>query len=215
MDISNPDNNSGQVQEHINKAKSLKVSGQEELALTEFRRAAVLDPNIFEVQLEIGRLSRGKAKTDPLFARYSFDAYHKASRMDLQHQQAHDEYITAAQKMGKLEMLYDQYKALIEGNPDNENLKRCRSNIQNLLMAQMPANVSVGDATSTKKLRKALMIAGIGGMLFGVALIFSPIILKSVGKAPLSKETAKNLFRTGLILSVAGTLTIGTRAFVK
>ena len=211
--MDNPSND--QIAATVKKAVSLKAQGQYDLALTEYRRAAIMDPNLMDIQLEIGRLAREKAKVDPLFSRYSYEAFQKAAHLSLDHQQAHDEFIAASQKAGKLDVLYDQYKALLEKNPTNENLKRCVSNIRNLVMAMIPANVSAGDDSFHKKIRKVLLIAGVGAILFGVVLMFAPVILKSVKKTPISKTTAQNLFRAGLTLAVGGGLSIVSRAFVK
>src|SRR5438105_4727584 len=88
---------------HYKSGLGLKAQGQMDAALTAFRRAAIADPKFFAAQFEIGLLCREKAKTDRIFLRYSFDALRQAARLNLTNENAHNQYIMAAQKMGVLD----------------------------------------------------------------------------------------------------------------
>src|SRR5882672_9891069 len=98
-----------QAGEHFKRASELKSIGHTDAALTEFRRAALADPSYAAAHFEVGLLCKEKAKRDPLFSRYAYDAFRQAARLDLHHAEAHNQYIMAAQKSGALENLLQQY----------------------------------------------------------------------------------------------------------
>ncbi len=195
-----PPSNS-EADKHYKSGMELKANGQPDAALTEFRRAVILDPNHFNSQLEIGFQCRVKAKTDRTFLRYALEAFRKAARLDRTNETAHNQYIMVGQQMGLLDELHAEYATLAKNNPDNALLQQCNKNIITLSMAMMPQGVSVGDSGASP-LRKIFLIASLICLFLGLGtLIASPALLKA-GK--ISKEQVSSMARTGMVMSAAG-----------
>src|SRR5262245_22963551 len=123
------------AQELYQKGLDLKSKGHFDLALTEFRRAVLADNTHFPSLMEIGALCKEKSKIEPLFLRHSFEAYRSAARLDLNHAEAHNQYIMAGQKMGLLEDLHEEYARLSKADPSNALLAQCNKNVVALSMA--------------------------------------------------------------------------------
>lgn len=160
-----------QAEQFYQKGLSFKKSGDLDSALTEFRRAVLLNPDHFEAQMETGRLCKLRARTEPIYYRHTFEAFHSAAKLNLTHTEAHDEYITAAQKLERLDELLQEYDTWIKFNPDNPLLARCRKNIVTISMALIPdkGSASSGPARSPRKLVVLLVIglAVLGMFLLG------------------------------------------------
>lgn len=189
--------------EYYKKGLELKASGRSDLALTEFRRAVLADANHAQAHFEIGLLTKSKADNDPYFLRYAFDAFRNAARLDLNNEQAHDQYIVLGHKMGLLDELHSEYEALAKANPDNPNFQRCAKNIVTLSMALMPDQVNIASSSNNSGIRKILLIVAIGLICFGLILSFVPIVSKRFGTTPMEPETAKRFLWLGF-LSFAG-----------
>ncbi|MCB4757194.1 MAG: hypothetical protein LHV69_09255 [Elusimicrobia bacterium] len=206
MEQSNSNSSGGPVDAFIKKAFELKAQGLNNAALTEFRRAALADPAHFQVQMEMGLLFKAKSNADISFLRYAYEAFKKASHLNINSEQAHDQYILAAQRMGRLEELLQEYKALSARHPDNAFLQRCVKNIITLSMAMIPEKVSV-DEGSSQTLRKAVLLISIGLFLMGLALLFAPAVIKQMLHLKLEAQQISFFVKMGLVfiaLSAAG-----------
>lgn len=152
--------------------------GQPDLALTSFRRAVIADPNFVEAQLQIGLLCKEKARREPMFRRYVFDAFRAVARLDPANASAHDQYILAAQESGRLAELHTEYEALAKNNSGNEIFQRCFKNIMTLEMAMIPQRVDVASSRASGGIRKILLVFSIGMAVIGIACIFLPLLFK-------------------------------------
>lgn len=195
------------------KAVDLKAKGQMDLALTEFRRAVLADNTLAAAHYEIGMLCREKVKREPLFQRHCFEAFRNAARLDLTHADAHTQYIMAAQKMGLLEDLHQEYLKLAKDNPDNAMLQQCLKNVVTISMAMMPQRVTVADSKSIPGLGKALAFVSIGLMLVGVVMIGSAFVMKRKGR--IDPPAAASLLRWGGFAAVLGMGGLLLRSRVK
>jgi tetratricopeptide (TPR) repeat protein len=166
-----------QAEQHYQNGLSLKTSGDADAALTEFRRAALLNPDHFEAQMETGRLCKLRARVEPIYFRHTFEAFRQAARINLTHTEAHDEYITAAQKLERLDELLQEYDTWIKFNPDNPLLVRCRKNILTISMALMPDAVKTNSSNSGKT-RKFTTFFVVGILVIGIVLLGLILFLK-------------------------------------
>ncbi len=200
MDNSNSDS----IEQHLQKAREFKARNDIEGALTEYRRAALADSNSFEAQLGIGLLCKTKIQLDPYYNRHAFEAFRKAARLDLTHQQAHDDYILFAQKLGLLDELLKEYDGWIVKNPDNELLKRCRKNIVTISMAMMPEQVSMASSGPSSLIKKTTLIVSLGAIAMAFVMIFVvPMVKKKVGGGT-QKSEMRNIFIVGTMFGLAG-----------
>lgn len=193
-----------QAQTHLARANELKAAGSLDAALTEYRRAVLADPTLFAAFMEIGAICKDKAKRDPVFQRHVFEAYRSASRLDLNHQEAHDQYIMAGQRLGQLELLHEEYKKLATAHPENPFLQRCAQNIVTLTMAMMPGRVNVSDGGFGKRLRKTVFFISIGLLVLAAAVILGPLALKKTGRANIEPAHMKRFLGLGVFLGLAG-----------
>jgi tetratricopeptide (TPR) repeat protein len=200
------------AQEYYKRGMELKAQGNNEAALTEFRRAALADPNQFEAQYEIGVLCKVKANTDRLFLRYAFDAFRKAARLNLNHQQTHEQYIMVGQKLGLIEELHREYDTLAKNNPENALLQQSAKNIVTLSMAMMPDPVNINDGGLAGSIRKVVLFIAIGFILMGAGLILGPTIVKKTSKPDMPPEMIVRLAKIGFLCGAAGIVTFIVRA---
>lgn len=147
----------------------LKKQALFDSALTEFRRAVIIDPNFVAAQIEIGFLCKEKARHEPVFNTHVYNAFRIAARLDLANEVSHNQYILAAQKMGTLDALRSEYEAWGKQYPDNELVKKCYKNIVTISLAMMPQQVSVNDGKSG--LRKLLLFGALGLLFLGISMI--------------------------------------------
>jgi len=206
MEQSSPNSSGGPAEAFIKKAFEFKSRGQMDAALTEFRRAALADPAHFDVQMEMGLLFKQKANNDKTFLRHAYEAFKKAAHLNINSEQAHDQYILAAQRMGRLDDLLPEYKGLSTRHPDNPFLQRCVKNIITLSMAMIPEKVSVGEGSSGA-LRKALLFVSIGLFVLGVGLVLAPPLARQMLKANLDPSQIRLFIKMGLVsflMSVVG-----------
>lgn len=192
-----------QAEEYYKKGLDLKAAGQSDRALTEFRRAVLSDPDHSKSHYEIGLITKSKAAAEPHFMRYAFDAFRKAARLDLNNQQAHDQYIMVGQKMGQLDELHREYDTLAKANPDNPLFARCAKNIVTLSMALIPDQVNIGGGNHGS-IRKILLFASLGLIFFGIALAFGPLISSKVNNKSLDPGTMKRFIVLGFIAISGG-----------
>lgn len=190
--------------EYYKKGLELKASGLHDRALTEFRRAVLADANHGPAHFEIGLLTKSKGDKEPYFLRYAFDAFRNATRLDVNNQQAHDQYIMVGQKMGRLDELHSEYDALAKAHPENPLFERCAKNIVTLSLALIPENINIGTSANTGGIRKILLFASIGLILFGVALALGPGIYGKLSKTPMTPEMAKRCLWLGFIAMGGG-----------
>lgn len=193
-----------EASQHFQRAVELKARGQMDAALTEYRRAALADAGLVAAHFEIGLLCKEKAKRDPLFSRYAFEAFRQAARLDLTHKEAHNQYIMAAQKMGLMEDLLQQYDDWLKKNPESELMQQCKKNIIALSMAMMPQAVNVGGSKASGAIRKFVVAGSIATILLGLALVFGPPLLSRRAAKPLAKQHMSRLMVLGLFLDAAG-----------
>jgi tetratricopeptide (TPR) repeat protein len=193
-----------QAQAHLARANELKAAGSLDAALTEYRRAALADPKLFAAHMEIAAICKEKAKRDPVFLRHAFEAYRAAARLDLTHQEAHDQYIVAGQRLGHLEQLHEEYKILAKAHPENAFLQRCNQNIVTLTLAMMPDRVNVSDGGFGKRMRKALFFVSIGLVVAAASVIIGPFFLKKTGRAHIEPAAMKRFLTLGVVLGFAG-----------
>jgi hypothetical protein len=177
-----------------------KTQGKIDSALTSFRRAVIADPNFVEAQHQIGLICKEKARIDPMFQRYAFEAFRIVARLDPGNQAAHDQYIQAAQVSKRMEELHAEYDALAKQNPQNELFQRCYKNIITLELAMIPQTVNVGDARASGTMRKFTLLISLGMILLGVALMFLPVVMNK----GIEKKHWGGMMKTGLAMILAG-----------
>lgn len=186
--------------EYTRTGLELKAKGQTDAALTAFRRAAIIDPKCFPALMEIGYLCREKAKRDRIFLRHTFEAFRQAVKLELENEEAHNQYIMAGQQMGMLDSLMMEYGEWIKRYPENQVIQRCHKNIMAISMAMMPQAVNVASASGS--LRKPLMIASILALVGGIGfMVAGPLLLKS-GK--IKAEQVAGLVRIGFFMEASG-----------
>jgi tetratricopeptide (TPR) repeat protein len=166
------------------KGIELKNSGNPEAALTEFRRAVLADPTHFNSQLEVGLLCRSKAAVDPVLMRLAFESFKQAARLNLQHQEVHDNYIMLSQKLGRLDELLIEYENLVKQHPENELLARCKKNILTISMAMMPDKVNIAGGQMSSGMQKLVLFSSIGLIVTGIGMALVPVFLKTAGSKP-------------------------------
>ncbi len=188
--------------DHYQTGLEQKKQGQNDAALTSFRRAVIADPLHAASHLEIGLLCREKAKTDKMFLRYSFDAFRKAAQLDPTNEQAHTYYVTVAQKIGLLEELLDEYSALVKKSPDNALFVRTHKNVIALTMAMMPQQVSIGPASASSGIQKFALFASIVMLLAGIGFLVAPAMLLKQGK--IQKDQVGGMVRLGIVIEAIG-----------
>jgi tetratricopeptide (TPR) repeat protein len=179
-----------------------KTKGTVDAALTSFRRAVIADPNFVEAQFQIGLICKDKGRRDPMFKRYAFDAFRAAARLDAGNQQAHDQYILAAQESGRIEELHAEYDALAKQNPQSDLFQRCYKNILTLEMAMIPQRVDVGGAKASGTMRRFTLAVSFGAILVGLALVFLPALFGKKGQV--EKKHWNGLMKAGMGLAVFG-----------
>ncbi len=207
----NPFLNPEKGNEYFKNAKDLQQKGHFDAALREFRRAVIENPSIFEAWMEIGHLCKTRAGADKMFLRYSYEAYQKAVRLNGQSQEAHDQYITAGQRMGRLQEINDEYLALSKKFPDDPLIQRCFKNTNNLLLALMPEKVNLGQG-GNKKIRGLLLIVSLGLIFVGVGFsFFFPVFLKGL-KVHLTKELLNQFLWVGILMIILGIGGVITRS---
>jgi tetratricopeptide (TPR) repeat protein len=182
------------------KAMEQKAAGEFDAAVTNLRRAVIINPDYFEAQYELGLSFRDKAKFDPAFQRHSFDAFRKAARLNFENEDAHNHYVLAAQQMGVMADLVIEYSELVKKFPDNALLARVNKNIINLSMLMMPGKVEIGSGAGS--LRKFVFLASLVVLLLGLVLVIAPPLLVKSGKIP--KANAGRLLGIGALLCVMG-----------
>jgi len=195
--------------EFLAKGKELKTKGHFDAALTEFRRAALANPKLFEAWMEIGALCKMKANSDKMFLRYSYDAFQKATRIDPSKQEAHDQYIVVGQMMGKLEEINEEYRRLTKEFPNEPLIQRCFKNTSTLVMSLIPEKVNFGPSENTNKIKTALFFTSIALILLGAGTIGLPVILIKAFKIKMTAELANQIMRAGIgmiILGIAGVI---------
>jgi tetratricopeptide (TPR) repeat protein len=178
-----------------------KTQGQPDTALTSFRRAVIADPNFVEAQFQIGLICKDRARLDKMFARYAFDAFRVAARLDPTNQQAQDQYILAAQENGRITELHTEYEALARKNPQSDIFQRCYKNILTLELAMIPQRVSVGSASASSTMRRFTLFASIGFILVGLACVFLPILFK---KGNVDPHHSNAMAKAGMAMIVFG-----------
>jgi tetratricopeptide (TPR) repeat protein len=193
---------SAQTEAFMKRANELKSQGQWDAALTEYRRAALSDPSHFDAQLEMGRLFKEKAKRDRMFLRHSFEAFRSAARLNLRHQEAHEQYIMMAQQMNLLDDLLREYDHWLKSDPDSELLQRCKKNIVAISMALIPQQVNMGDTGASTAVKKLVFFCSVGGLLAGAGLMLAAPLLVRSGKV--TKERLAPLVRVGLLCAGLG-----------
>ncbi len=170
-----------QAEQFYQKGLELKKAGDLEAALTEFRRAALLDNTHIPAQMEIGRLCKIRAQVEPIYYRHTFEAFRQAARLDLTNTEAHDGYIMAAQKLGRLDEVLLEYDAWLKAHPENGLIATRRKNILTISMAMMPEKPTMNTAGTTKSRRMVILMAG--GLFFLGAFLFAGIAFFKM-KAP-------------------------------
>jgi tetratricopeptide (TPR) repeat protein len=195
---------SSQAEEYYQKGLTLKAAGQPDRALTEFRRAVLSDPSHANAHYEVGLLTKLKAGTEPHFLRYAYEAFRNAAKLDLNNQQAHDQYIMMGQKMGRLDEIHREYDALAKAHPENPLFARCAKNIVTLSMALMPDQVNLSSSGNTSGIRKVLLFSSIGLILLGFALIFGPPINNKFSKTKMDPSIMKQTVVLGFIAIAGG-----------
>lgn len=170
--------------QHYQNALEQKKKGLLDAALTEFRRAVIVDPKLGPAHYEIGLICKDRAKLEPMFTRYAFDAFRQAARLEIKNEDAHNQYIMLASKIGQIDELLKEYRTLSAQFPDNQFLQTCAKNILTISMTLMPANVNVGSASASGMMRKMTLIASVLMFLVGLAVIFSPLVTKKAREMP-------------------------------
>lgn len=188
------------AQEHYNNAIYFKSQGQTDKALTEFRRAVIANPNHIDSLMEIGTLCKAKANGDPIFRTHAHDAFRKAASLDINNQDAHDQYIMMAHKLGRLEDVFEEYKNLQKKHPDHEIIERCTKNIMTMTLALIPENVAI--ESQSGKLRKAVLLISLLVFLLGLSLIMAPPLVKKVLKVNLTKDDMGKMAKSGMAMLV-------------
>lgn len=191
-----------EAQNHYDTAMELKGKGDIEKALTWFRRAVIAQPSMTLAHLEIGRICRDKARLDPMFQRYAFEAFRSAARLDLNLQEAHDSYILLAQQMKILDQLHDEYENWAKQNPNNDVVQRAYKNLVAISMAMFSTQSDVGRAQASSSMKKLVFVVSFLSMIIGAGLIFLPPLFTKSGK--ISKEQLKSFLIVGALMGGAG-----------
>jgi tetratricopeptide (TPR) repeat protein len=186
--------------QHYQNGLELKKKGTLDAALTEFRRAVIADAKLGPAHYEIGLICKDRSRLEPMFLRYAFDAFRQAARLEMANQDAHTQYIMLASKIGQIDELLKEYRALAAQFPDNAFLQACAKNILTISMTMMPANVNVSGTSASGAMRKMTLIASILCFVIGLAVIFGPMVTKKTGK--LAPEHLRHLVILGLALNV-------------
>lgn len=180
----------------------LKAQGDFDKALTAFRRAVIQDSKHTESYMEIGRMCRDKARLDPVFLRYAFEAFRSAARLDLNSQEAHDQYIMLAQQMKILDQIHDEYETWSKQHPNNDVIQKSYKNLVAISMAMFSPQVQVGGAQASGSMKKMIFFVALFSLLVGAGLIFAPPLFSKSGK--ISKDQLKSFFTVGLVLCIGG-----------
>jgi tetratricopeptide (TPR) repeat protein len=178
-----------------------KTEGQVDAALTSFRRAAIADPQFVEAQTQIGLICKDKGRHDRMYLPYAFDAFRAAARLDPANQQAHDNYILAAQESRRLTDLHTEYETLSKKDPQNEVFQRCFKNIMTLEMAMIPQSVNVGDAHASSGMRRFILFISIGMVVVGLACFVLPVLFR---KGAVQGQQMSGLMKAGIGFILAG-----------
>lgn len=190
------------AQDCLKRANNLKALGDLDAALTEYRRAVVADPSLFEAHLAIGQICRSKSSTDKMFQRYSFEAFRQAARLNLTHEEAHNQYILAAQQMNLFDSLLDEYRKWESENPENEVIKKCKKNLIAISLVMIPQPVNVQSAKASSMLQKFVFIFSLSLILCGVGTAVGiPLLSK---KGLLKKEQMKPMVILSGLFGAAG-----------
>ncbi|MFN0117019.1 MAG: hypothetical protein ACKVQC_01830 [Elusimicrobiota bacterium] len=208
-------NETASAQAHLTKAIELKASHQWDAALTEFRRAALMNPKLFEAQLEIGRMCWDKAKTDPLFYKHSFEAFRQASRLNLSHDEAHQKYISTAQKLNRLDELLEEYSQWIEENPNNTNLEKAKKTIIAISMALIPDKVNVTEAKASSGLSKFLFFFSICNIVSGLGIILLAPFIPKLNIPMIGPQHIPMLIKSGIWSAILGAIGMILRSRIK
>ena len=184
---------------HFRKGVALKTAGDAEAALTEFRRAVLADPGHADAHFEIGLLCRKKADADPYFTRTAYEAFQKAARLKPSRVEAHDHYISFAQRMGRLDELTAEYDALCKQNPGNELFEQRRKNIVTISLTMIPDPGSRAPGRA-HPLRKPLLFLCLGGLLLGAVFLASPLWARRLNLSP---DHIRNLVKMGALIEAA------------
>lgn len=203
-DLYSPDPTSAKdkAKEFFDRAERLKTEGRTDAALTEYRRAVLADPAHAAAHLAIGWICKAKASKDRMFARYAFDAFRHAARLDIANQDAHNQYIMAAQQMNLLDDLHSEYDAWCKQFPDNAFLQQCKKNIVTLTMAMIPADVNVD--TGGISMRRMVLLGSIVLMMSGALMILGAPILNKIRPNMLTGAQIKTMVTAGLATSGVG-----------
>ncbi|MCB4756758.1 MAG: hypothetical protein LHV69_06960 [Elusimicrobia bacterium] len=216
FDFDNDSSSKEKAQEYLKKGHELKSNGAMDAALTEYRRAVLADPSLFAAHLEIGLLCKVKANNDRRFLRYAFEAFRNASRLDLNHEQAHIQYITAGQQLGLLDELHHEYRELCKKYPENELLKRCCKNIVTLCLALIPDKVNLDSGGGEAGMRRFILILSIGLFLLGAAMIFGPPLVNQIfRKIVIAKEQLSTFVTVGLLCLGVSMIGVFIRSRIK
>ncbi|MCB4756796.1 MAG: hypothetical protein LHV69_07165 [Elusimicrobia bacterium] len=216
FDFNNGASSKEKAQAYLQKGHELKSNGAMDAALTEYRRAALADPSLFAAHLEIGLLCKAKANNDRRFLRYAFEAFRSASRLDLNHEQAHIQYITAGQQQGLLDELHREYGELCKKYPENELLKRSCKNIVTLCMALIPDKVALDSGGGEAGMRRFILLLSIGLSLLGAAMIFgAPLVNQIFRKTLIAKEQLSTFVTVGLLCLGVSILGVFIRSRIK
>lgn len=198
---------------YYKKGVELKGKGQTDSALTEFRRAILADPQFAAAQMEVGLLCKEKAKREPIFMRYAYDAFRAAAKLDLTHNEAHNQYIMAAQKMGLLDNLRDEYNSWAKQYPENALLQQSNKSVMALMLASIPQPVAISGSQANAAIRKVVIFVAGGLMLLGIVLIIGPIYLKRQGK--IEPHTMAVSMKTGLAAAILGLAGMAVQSRLK
>ena len=148
-----------------------------------------------------------------MFDRFAFEAYQKAARLRLDHQEVHDLYIMTGQKMGRLDDIHQEYKDLAKKYPDNELVQRCLKNMLSISMAMIPDKVAISGMAMSKKMNRLMILLALGLMFIGAVLIFgSPFLHKA---KLIKKEQLKHLVQIGVLLEGAALAGFIARSLLK
>lgn len=195
------------AEEFFKKANELKAKGHTQAALTEYRRAVLADPNHMMSHLEIGYICKKLANNDTMYLSYAYDAFKNAARLDMTHEEAHNQYIILGQLNGRLDRVREQYQEWTKAQPDNELLSRQLKNVETLIIALVPDPVRMSEAKGSPTLLKMTLFGSIGGMIFGLILMLMPIFIKKNTQVNVEHNHLKNLVLTGFVvelMSLAG-----------
>lgn len=185
-----------------NKGLAFKSEGKLDAALTEFRRAVLADPKHGPSHLEIGLISKDRAKVEPTFVRFAYDAFRNAVKLIPENKTAHENYILLSRQVGKLDDVLVEYETLAKNNPDKDEYKQFVKTIVAISLAMVPQQVNV-NAAQTGTIKKFAVISSVGGLMIGLALLSAPIIMKKMGK-PMQPAAIKQCLVVGIVTVFAG-----------